>query len=303
MAVHLVLILVQVLFSSLAITGKFVLGEVPAPALVLARVIGAALVLTAAHRLTRGTEVRERGDLLRLLWLGALGIVANQTLFLFGLSRTTAINASVLVATTPVFTVLNSILYREERASALKVGGVCIAALGAVWMVGPGRVTLGSSTALGNLMILGGMYAYSHYLVLGKQMVRRYGPVTVTAYVMVFAGLGILPLGVPAAIGMQWHSVHTTTWIWVAYIVVGPTIATYFLNVWALRRASSNLVAAYIYLQPVLTAVVAPLVLRGEGVTRTTLIGAAGIFGGLALVIAGEALQRGAVESLPLSGE
>ena len=303
MTVHLVLILVQVLFSSLAITGKFVLGEVPAPALVLARVLGAAFVLTAAHRLTRGTEVRARGDLLRLLWLGALGIVANQTLFLLGLSRTTAINASVLVATAPVFTVLNSILFREERASSLKIGGVCVAALGAIWMVGPGRVTLGSSTALGNLMILGGMYAYSHYLVLGKQMVRRYGPVTVTAYVMVFAALGIIPIGVPAAVGMDWHRVHASTWMWVAYIVAGPTIATYFLNVWALRRASSNLVAAYIYLQPVLTAVVAPLVLHGEGVTRTTLIGAAGIFGGLALVIAGETLQRGAVGSLPLSGE
>lgn len=303
MAVHLVLILVQVLFSSLAITGKFVLGEVPAPALVLARVLGAAVVLTVAHRVSGGVTVRDRRDLLQLLWLGALGIVANQTLFLLGLSRTTAINASVLVATTPVFTVLNSILFREERASALKIGGVLLAALGAVWLIGPGQVTLGSSTALGNLMILGGMYAYSHYLVLGKRMVRRYGPVTVTAYVMAFAALGILPIGIPAASRLTWGAVHPSTWLWVGYIVAGPTIATYFLNVWALRRASSNLVAAYIYLQPVLTAVVAPLVLQGEGITRTTLVGAAGIFAGLALVIAGEAGQRGVDPSLPLGGE
>jgi drug/metabolite transporter (DMT)-like permease len=298
--VHGALLLVQLLFSSLAIAGKFVLGEVPASVLVLARVAGAALVLAAAHRLAGGTRVVAGRDLLRLAWLGLLGIAANQLLFLLGLSHTTAINASVLVATAPVFTVLNGIAFRTERATPLKVGGIALAAAGAVWLVAPGRWSFGSATALGDLFILAGMYAYSHYLVLGKGMVRKYGAVTVTTYAMGFAALGMIPFGLPAALHLDWGAVRPATWTWVAYIVAGPTVATYFLNLWALRRASSNLVAAYIYLQPVFTAAVAPFVLAGEGLTPATLLGAAGIFAGLGCVILGEGRSGAGIAPLPI---
>lgn len=300
--VHGALILVQALFSSLAIVGKFVLGEIPAPMLVLARVSGAGLVLVLLHRLLRHGRTIPGRDIIRLAWLGLLGIAANQMFFLLGLAHTTAINASILVATTPVFTVMNGIIYRTERATPLKVGGILLAAAGAVWLVAPGRWSFGSSTALGDLLILAGMYSYSHYLVLGKGMVRQYGAVTVTTYAMAFAALGILPFGLPALIHLDWHAVHPLTWGWVGYIVLGPTLATYFLNIWALRRVGSNLVAAYIYLQPILTAIVAPLVLKGEGLTAGTILGAAGIFGGLGLVILGEWRAGEPVTPLPVEG-
>ena len=76
--------------------------------------------------------------------------------------------------------------------------------------------------------------------------------------------------------------------MWVVYIVVFPTIVAYFLNIWALKRVSPNLVAVYIYLQPLFTALVAPAVLAGERVTTRAAIAGAAIFLGLALVILGE---------------
>jgi drug/metabolite transporter (DMT)-like permease len=64
---------------------------------------------------------------------------------------------------------------------------------------------------------------------------------------------------------------------------------------------SPNLVAAYIYLQPLFTALVAPAVLTGERVTARAAIAGGAIFMGLALVILGEQRQRRVVpvESLP----
>jgi drug/metabolite transporter (DMT)-like permease len=73
---------------------------------------------------------------------------------------------------------------------------------------------------------------------------------------------------------------------------VGPTIFTYLLNIWALKRASSNMVAIFIYLQPLLTAAVAPFLLRGESVTARAAAAAAAIFAGLATVIAAERRQQ-----------
>lgn len=86
---------VQLLFASLAIAGRFVLPHFPAGALVTVRVLGAMLVLLALNAVIGGRWVTDRRDLLRLAALGMLGIAANQTLFLYGLRHTTAINATI----------------------------------------------------------------------------------------------------------------------------------------------------------------------------------------------------------------
>ena len=59
-----VLALVQLFFATLAIAGKIALRELSSPALVLARVGGAALVFFAIHRLTTNEKIRDRRDYL-----------------------------------------------------------------------------------------------------------------------------------------------------------------------------------------------------------------------------------------------
>ncbi len=299
--VHALLFLVQILFASLAIIGKIVLREFPAASIVLFRVVGAAVVLLLVNLIWTRRWVRDRKDLARLAMLGLLGVVLNQTLFLVGLGHTTAINATILVTTIPIFTVLYSVLSHREPPSALKFGGIAVAALGAIYLIGPDRLSLAPDLALGNLLIVVAMFFYSLYLVHSKAMVLRYGPVAVSAYVMLFSALGTLPLGLSGLATVNLAAVRPVTWMWVAYIVVFPTIVAYFLNIWALKRVSPNLVAVYIYLQPLFTALVAPAVLAGERVTTRAAIAGGAIFLGLAIVIFEEWRQQREVpvESMP----
>lgn len=299
--VHLLLLLVQILFASLAITGKIVLREFPAGTIVLFRVVGAAVVLLVINLVWNRRWVRNPRDLLALAGLGLLGIVVNQTLFLMGLARTTAINATILVTTIPIFTVLYSVLSRREPASALKFAGIAVAGLGALYLIGPDRLSLAPDLAIGNLLIVLAMFCYALYLVHSKALVMRLGPVTVSAYVMLFSALGTLPLGLSGLVTVNLSAVRPVIWGWVAYIVVFPTIVAYFLNIWALRRVSPNLVAGYIYLQPIFTALVAPAVLAGEQVTTRAAVAGLTIFIGLGLVIYGEVRQQRElpVESMP----
>jgi len=60
---------------------------------------------------------------------------------------------------------------------------------------------------------------------------------------MFFASFGVLPFGLMEVKEMKLPQISGTVWLWVAYIVVFPTILTYLLNLWALKRVSSNLVA------------------------------------------------------------
>jgi drug/metabolite transporter (DMT)-like permease len=301
--VHLLLFVVQILFASLAIIGKIVLRDFPAGSIVLFRVVGAAIVLLLVNLLWNRRWVRDRRDLVKLAVLGLLGVVLNQSLFLIGLSHTTAINATILVTTIPIFTVLYSVLTRREPPSGLKFAGIAIAGCGALYLIGPDRWSQAPELALGNLLIVVAMFFYALYLVHSKAMVMRYGPVTVSAYVMLFSAFGTLPLGLSGLATVDLGAVRAVTWAWVAYIVVFPTIVAYFLNIWALRRVSPNLVAAYIYLQPIFTALVAPAVLSGERVTLRAAVAGLTIFVGLALVILGEARQQRAVPAESLPGE
>ncbi len=290
--VHLALVLVQLLFASLAIAGRFVLPHFPAGALVTVRVLGAALVLLVLNVATGGGRVHDRQDLLQLAVLGMLGIAANQTLFLYGLRHTTAINATILVTTVPVFTVLGSVLTGREPASFLKFAGIALAGIGAIYLIGPDRISLAPDVALGNALIVLGMVCYAAYFLYSKSILRRYGSVTVSFYVMFFACFGVLPFGIGAVQQISFRDISGSVWIWVAYIVLFPTIVTYLLNLWALKRASSNLVAVYIYLQPIFAAAIAPLILTGEHLTVRTGVAGLAIFAGLALVILAELRQQ-----------
>lgn len=290
--VHFALVLVQLLFVTLAIAGRYVLAEFPAGGLMLVRVVGAAAVLLAVLALRGGPWVRDRRDLVTLLVLGLLGIAANQGLFVAGLARTTAINATILVTTVPVFTVLGSVLARREPPSALKLAGIACAAAGTVYLIGPDRISLAPRTTVGNALIVVGMMCQAAYFIGSRDILQRHDSLTVSAYVMAFAIGGVLPVGVASLRETTLATVPPAVWVWVAYIVVFPTILTYLLNIWALRRVSPNVVAVYIYIQPVVTAVVAPLLLEGEELTPRAVVAALAIFAGVGMVLWAEHRQR-----------
>lgn len=292
--------MVQLLFASLAIAGRFVLPHFPAGALVCFRVLGATLVLFLLNAAVKGPWIRDRRDLFRLAVLGMLGIAANQTLFLYGLQHTTAINATILVTTVPVFTVLGSVLTGREPASALKFSGIALAGLGTVYLIGPDRISLAPNLALGNALIVLGMICYAAYFLYSRSVVGRYGPVTVSFYVMLFACLGVLPFGLTTLYEIRLSEIDRPVWLWVGYIVVFPTIVTYLLNIWALQRVSSNVVAVYIYLQPLFAAAVAPLVLEGEEITARATVAGLAIFAGLGLVLLAEFRQHGEIPVEPV---
>lgn len=304
--VHLVLVLVQALFASLAIAGKLALRELSASALVMIRVAGATAALAALVALRGGARLPRGPDLRRFALLAFLGITANQTLFLLGLAHTSAINATILVTTIPVLVVLVSRVTAARSARAARplardpqLAGVLLALAGVVYLIGPDRITVDRDTALGNLLVVLGMVCYAVYLVRSRDLVQRHDPVAATLFMMAFGTLFMLPLGGPALARTDPAAVRWSTWAWAGYIVLGPTLLTYLLNLWALKRASSSLVAVYIYLQPVFTAVAAPLLLEGEGLTPRAVVAALVIFTGVGLVIRGETSPSETLERVP----
>src|SRR5512139_1605296 len=176
------LVLVQLMFASLAIAGRWILPVVPPGLLLLFRSVGAAVALLAVTLARGGPWLTDRKLLVRVALSALLGVTANQALYLLGLRHTTAVNATILVTTVPVFTVLGALLLGQERPSPGKLMGIGLAALGAIYLVGPDRFSFEPGAALGNLLILVGMVCNAGYFLLFKPIVAKYDAVSLATY-------------------------------------------------------------------------------------------------------------------------
>ena len=285
--VHLAMIAVQFFFASLTVVAKFVLPSISPAGIVFFRVTGSALAFGLIHRLFVRERVTDRRDLATLAGLALLGVVMNQLLFLEGVKRTTAINTNILVTTMPAFTLAIALVLGRERATWPKIGGIILAAAGAVFLIGPDRIRLDPTTAFGNALVACNTASYGAYLVLSKRMLERYHPLTVVTHVFLFGAVIITPIGLVALRHVDLADVPARALMGLGYIVLCSSVFAYYLSIWALQHTASSLVAMYVYLQPVMTVMAAPAIL-GEHLTFRAGVAALVIFGGLALATWGE---------------
>lgn len=280
-AVHLALVFVQLLFGALPIAAKIVLREMSPALLTVARVVGAAAVFGVLHFLFVRERIQARRDLRRLALYGFLGVSANQWLYLEGLSRTTALNAHILITSIPALTVAAAILLRRETAGPLKWAGVGVAGAGALYLIGVERFD--PTAALGNALVLANSTCYAVYLVLARDLLTRYRASTFATWIFLFATITLVPLGAVSVAERGVPALSAPAGVALAFAIVGPTVGAYFLSVWALKRAHSSLVAVYVYLQPVVAGALAAWWLD-EPVSPRVVPAAVLIFAGVALV-------------------
>ena len=280
---HLALITVQILFGIWPIFGKIVLRSMSSTSLVALRLVGAALLFSVLQRRITPLLRMPVKDILVLTACSMLGIVGNQFLFVKGLSLTTVINAEILSTTIPVYALAVSILIGYERGSRKTLIGVLLSAAGVVYLVNPFHADLSRQTTTGNVLILTNSFLYALYIVISKHLVERYGALNVVTWIFLVGSVITVPVGIYSLQQENLAAITGSTWLAVAFIIVGPTVVAYYLNAWALTRVAPSVVAIYIYLQPLIAFGFAPLLL-GESFSSRTILAAVLIFAGVALV-------------------
>jgi drug/metabolite transporter (DMT)-like permease len=282
-APHLALIAVQIMFGTWPIFGKIALRSMSSISLVGFRICGAAIIFTLLQRKLNVLRQLPRRVIAWIVLSSLLGVVLNQLLFVKGLSLTTAINATLLTTTIPVFTLVVSIALGHDRASLRHILGIALAAAGVIYLVDPLRASFSGQTTLGNILIVINSLSYGAYIAVSRDLFRRYGALNVITWLFLIGAIVTLPIA-----GYSWDtdalgSLSRGVWLTVAFIILVPTVGAYYLNSWAVTRVSPSTVAIYIYLQPLMAFGLAPLVL-GESWNSRTLVACALIFGGVAVV-------------------
>ncbi len=275
---HLASVAVAFLFSLNYVISKLGMHAFSPMVFAYVRVLGAAAVLNVL--LPRGLTPWPRADWLRVTGYAILGVVINQTLFLGGLALTSAHVAVIIMTVIPIFALAAAIILGRERATASKIGGIALAFGGALTIVVGEGVEGATKSLAGDLMLFGNAVAYALYLVLSKRDMRRLGPQRVIARMFAAGAVLMIPIAAVPLVRERWSTIPARAWLILAFVIAGPTVGAYLLNAWALAQAESSLVAAYTYLQPFLTAVLAYLILH-ETIGPTALVAAVVIFAGV----------------------
>jgi len=280
--VHVALIFVQISFAAFYVVSKRVLSSVDPLVVAGLRILIATPVLLVFARI-HNRSLPARSDLPLFAIMGFLGIFANQALYIIGIDHTTATSAGVLMPAIPVFTVAIAAMSGVEAISWRKIVGIASCITGAWSMLDLSSLSFDGGASFGNLLILLNGLSYALFLVLQRRILGRYPPLTVIAWSFVFGSLFVSFVSLPSMIRADYQSIPAGAMAGLGYMIVVATILNYFLNTWAVSRSSTSLVASYIMLQPVASAVLAGLFL-GETIGIRESAGTLFILAGLAVV-------------------
>ena len=256
--VHLALFMVSLLYAATFSIAKIAMPKYIQPnAFILMRVSVAAICIFIFHRLYVKGAIKDKKDLLPLAVSAVFGVAANMLLFFKGLAITTPINASVLMLFTPIFVIVFAFFMLGEKMGIKKLLGIFIAAIGALFLVGGTKLSFNQQTVWGDVYVTMNAIIYAFYLVYAKRLMVKYHPLTVTLYAFFIGFFLVLPFGLNQFTEINFSELPAIIWWSIAFVTIGSTFLTYVLNAYALKHASSSLVGTYIYLQPVLAALIA----------------------------------------------
>ncbi len=244
------------------------------------RYLLSAIVLLGIVRLMTHRLPIERKDYKKIFLLGILIIPLNQTLFLLGQSMTGAGHGAVIFSTTPIFVFLLAIIHLKEKLIWRRALGIVMAVGGVAVIMTGGAVKIGTDYLIGDAIIVVSVIAWAYYTIIGRDLVRKYGAIRVTAYALASGTVLYTPFGLIRALHFDYTGVPLGAWGSVLYMSLALSGVVYVLWYWLLKHMDASRVAVYHNVQPIIATVVAYLFL-GEVITVTFIIGGGIVLAGV----------------------
>jgi drug/metabolite transporter (DMT)-like permease len=244
------------------------------------------LILGIAVLAGRTFALPEKRDWLYLALLGFLGITFHQWLQSTGLVTAQATTTAWIVASIPIFMALLGWLALKERLGGLQWTGILVSALGVLLVVTRGNLHVlasGKFGTIGDLLILISAPNWAVFSVLSRRGLEKYPATLMMFYVMSFGWLFSSLLFFAEGGLRQIGPIPWDGWAGIAFLGIFCSGLAYIFWYDALQALPVAQTGAFLYLEPVVTVIVAALLL-GEPLTLAVLSGGALILAGVWLV-------------------
>ena len=246
----------------------------------------AGAVLWVIWRLRSPQERASRQDLRRLALLGFVSLTVYFSFENFGIARTSASSASILIATIPIFVVVLNAFTLREHTSGRQWLGILLSFAGVAALVGFGGAAGGGLR--GDLLVLAASLTAAVYSLLARRLLVGRSALFVTTWQNLFGALFMLPLAALEAVVAGVRQPTTAAAAGVLFLTGVCSITAYLLLNYAFRFLEASRVSVFINLTPIV-AVVAAYVLLGERFTTGQAVAAVVVVAGVWLTNSGRA--------------
>lgn len=219
--------------------------------------ISASLIVTALFSLVpllwQKAERVERADIRKLVGAALLIGVLRKLFLMYGLSKTSPIDGSIIDTIVPLLVLLLSVLLGMDRFTRLKLAGLVLGMAGAVVVV----LTGGSSShahsqLVGNVLVFLTACTTSFYMVWFKRLISRYSIFTVLRWLYCVAAVMALPLGIGPILHTDFRAIAEHALLPTLFVLTVPTYLPNLMLNYALKSVPATVSSIYTYLQPVL---------------------------------------------------
>lgn len=264
------------------------LRELPPLTLVLVRVALGAAILPPLLRMQGIGFPKGMTGWKPFVAIGLLNNVIPFSLIVVGQTFIPSGLASILNATTPLFTVIVMAAAGEEALQVRRVAGVALGIAGVIILKGWG-VDVRTGQGFGILLCLGGAFSYGLAALAARRLLKDSPPLG-TATFQLMASTVMMAI-VASAMEQPWRlpMPDTATWLAVLGLASLSTALAYIVFFQILRRSGATNVMLVTLLIPV-TAILLGWLVLGEPISMREIAGAI-VIGSALIVIDGRAVR------------
>ena len=255
-----------------------------APAIVIAayRMGIAALVIapTTVAFTRRRPKLRLQDVLLSLV--AAAFLALHFGAWIASLEHTSVASSVVLVTASPLMVAIASRVLLKERLERRVLAGFALGLAGSLVIAVGDLACGGGDDLLGDGLALLGAVAVTGYLLIGRKVRPR---MPLMPYIsVVYAGSAILLLAATGVGGLSLTGYSGETYLFLVLVALVPQVVGHSLLNWTLARVSATLVSVAVMAEPVVSTVLALLLLK-EVPPVTSFVGGAVILTGIYLAL------------------
>jgi len=222
-----------------------------------------------------------RADLPRFIAAGLIGHTVHVSLVMWGMDLSTAFSSSLVLTSSPLFTLLILALLGAEKLGRRQLVGTLAAFAGIVIFLSDKFVGGFALAGIGDLVLLVAASLFSLYTVITKPLVARYGPLNLMCYSLLFGAPPLVLATLPAFLDAPLADVSARVWFGVFWAVAISSFLGWIVWAWVNSVRGLARSAPLQYLMPPIAGVVAWLTL-GETFTWLKIAGAAAAMAGIA---------------------
>jgi len=277
------LVLLGALWGGSFFFARIAVAEIPPLALVLYRVSIAALALHVWLRLRNISFAPAIARSASFLGLALLNNIIPFSLIFSGQTEIGAGLASVLYATTPLWTVLvANLLTADEKLSASKLAGVALGITGAAIMIGPGLFANLGGPTWAKLAIIGAAISYAFAAVFAKRF-RDMKPVVVAAGQLSASAIVMVPIVLLLYHPSEIVSTNISIWLSIGTLAIVTTAFAFILYFNLIASAGATNASLVTLLVPA-SAIILSTAFLGERLEPYEFLGLALIVSSLVVV-------------------